>query len=164
MSSWKFLSPLPSSWEGCPALCSCSVKNWINFSFSPFQASDAEGKAEDVCAGFLQKSPADAAVQAPGKCPFSWSTSEAETQSCCIDIFASSSPVTRLDLHSSGSVDLLFQNYYFWENSGHLGFWFGHCSAWNRFRSSVYVLAVFQLKSQNKNLFETFLFLPWGEV
>ncbi|XP_030915672.1 inactive serine/threonine-protein kinase TEX14 [Geospiza fortis] len=30
------------------------------------ETSDAEGKAEDVCAGFLQKSPADAAIQAPG--------------------------------------------------------------------------------------------------
>ncbi|XP_063029977.1 inactive serine/threonine-protein kinase TEX14 [Melospiza melodia melodia] len=35
------------------------------------ETSDAEGRAEDVCAGFLQRSPADTAVQAPGgKMPF----------------------------------------------------------------------------------------------
>ncbi|KAF2984111.1 hypothetical protein EK904_010466 [Melospiza melodia maxima] len=35
------------------------------------RTSDAEGRAEDVCAGFLQKSPADTAIQAPGgKMPF----------------------------------------------------------------------------------------------
>lgn len=111
----KFLSPLSlgtSSWEFCPALCSCSVKNRINSFFSPSQTSNAEGKAEDVCAGFLQKFPPDAAsgIQAPGKCPFPWSTSEPGTRSCCIDIFASSSssPVTRLDLHSPAPIDLFF--------------------------------------------------------
>lgn len=49
----------------------------------------------------------------------------------------------------------------FWESSGHLGFWFGHCSAWNNFRRSVHVLAVFQLKRQTKKTcLKTFHFYP----
>lgn len=169
ISSWKLrLSILIVVniilWElSYPSQLACEKLNLLPFP-PPFQTSDAEGKLEDACEGFLQERlPEDAGsgIQVSGKCVLSFEgTSEWGRQSLVA--------LTFCQQHSCQKAGAWFFRvtwsltpYYFSESSGHSGFWkmrLGHCSHWNTVECDDYVLAIFQLK--NQNLFATVLFLP----